>query len=546
MNIRVRYGMAVLAVLLAAGSLLAAQPGAQNAAGLMFRAGPVPPATMGKADSGNLHDNDVGVAVIISPNDTALPFGDRAFPRGRVQNFGSKTQTNIAVICVIYDSTAGSRVYGPETAYVASLDSGAVAAVSFAFWAPSPQENVYFDTMTTVLPGDQDTTNDWRAGRFAVAVRGEGRLSYNDGTFENAVTWVYAGSQLTERFAAPDRPLTLDKAVIWLTSMSGDSYDAEVRVYANDGPGGNPGTELGAWTGQLQTDTWMLFRRNEIAFDPPIEVDYDTFFVSWYETSIDPHYPYIALDQFADTIDIGNDWGWLNKDGARTWGLFPLDQLYDFAIDAICYGVLLDGSPREIVVPPARIDSNSTFTPQIKVKNAGLCDRDSIVVEFFITSSSDGGDTLYADTASSGPIKSGQTKTVTFADSVALAPGYYTMASITLLPYDGKSNNDTLVRSLAVGRPGVEGEKVAAGRASFAIAPNPTAKVVAVHYSLPEAGPATLNVYDVSGRVVLSQTIAAGRTGTASLDLRKLGAGIYMVKLGTNGFSATQKLVIER
>jgi hypothetical protein len=81
---------------------------------------------------------------------------------------------------------------------------------------------------------------------------------------------------------------------------------------------------------------------------------------------------------------------------------------------------------------------------------------------------------------------------------------------------------------------------------TFAIAPNPLSGGLAtVRYSLPKAGLATLNVFDVAGRTVLSQTLAAGRSGTAGLDLRKLEAGVYLVKVATEGYSATQKLVVE-
>jgi hypothetical protein len=84
------------------------------------------------------------------------------------------------------------------------------------------------------------------------------------------------------------------------------------------------------------------------------------------------------------------------------------------------------------------------------------------------------------------------------------------------------------------------------GSVSFAIAPNPLLGGFAtVRYNLPKAGLATLNVFDVTGRTVLTQTLAAGRTGTASLDLRKLEAGVYLVKVATEGFSTTQKLVVE-
>jgi hypothetical protein len=95
-------------------------------------------------------------------------------------------------------------------------------------------------------------------------------------------------------------------------------------------------------------------------------------------------------------------------------------------------------------------------------------------------------------------------------------------------------------------REGVMAERVAIGEWRMAISPNPLASGFAVlRYSLPKAGLATLNLFDVAGRTVLSQTMAVGRTGTASLDLRKLVAGVYMVRVTTEGFSTTRKLVVE-
>ncbi len=78
------------------------------------------------------------------------------------------------------------------------------------------------------------------------------------------------------------------------------------------------------------------------------------------------------------------------------------------------------------------------------------------------------------------------------------------------------------------------------------ISPNPLAGGFAtLRYSLPKAGLASLHIYDVTGRTVLSQTLLAGRTGTAGIDLRKLEAGVYLVKVTTEGFSTTQKLVVQ-
>jgi len=106
-------------------------------------------------------------------------------------------------------------------------------------------------------------------------------------------------------------------------------------------------------------------------------------------------------------------------------------------------------------------------------------------------------------------------------------------------PYD-------VVAGAQPSRDGVTAGATEIGASSFAIAPNPLAGGFAtVRYSLPKAGLAELRVFDVTGRAVLSQTLAAGRTGTASLDLRKLEAGVYLVKVTADGFSTTQKLVVE-
>ncbi len=82
---------------------------------------------------------------------------------------------------------------------------------------------------------------------------------------------------------------------------------------------------------------------------------------------------------------------------------------------------------------------------------------------------------------------------------------------------------------------------------SLAIAPNPLAGGQAVvRYTLPRAGLVSLSVCDVTGRVVMERTFAAGRTGVQSLDLRGLSAGVYLVKLNADGFTSSQKLVVER
>jgi hypothetical protein len=546
-----RYGLTVVACLLLAGGLIAGQAGAGRLAMIGASSTLRLPEFVGSNPAGSpsllvpdtTYDNDVGVSVLVPVPDVYVPFGDTVFPRCEVKNYGVQSQTNIPVVCVVFDTAAGARVYG-QTVYVASLDSGSVDTVEFPGWVPPVEENVYFDTMATALPGDEDTTNDWKPGRVTVSEWVQGHLSYNDGTFENAISWLVAGNELAVRFFAPVTPIAVDEAVVWLTTTAGSGiqYDAEVRIYGNDGGGGIPGTMLGKWVGKLNAKLWTSMYKNEISFDPPVVVDYDTFFVSYYQTSITPAYPYLGMDE-NEPFESNDDWGKYNG----TWGFFPCyGDCMDFGIDVHYRGLLIDALLEDITVPQAHMDSNTTFTPRIVVKNTGFMDRNDIPVTFSIVRDSALCDTIYAGSANSGPIQAGQTKVVTFPDSVTPEPGYYTMTSITLLPFDVRPSNDTLVGSLSVSGLGIAAENVDAGRVSVSIAPNPLGKSATVRYSLPKAGPATLDMFDVMGRTVLTQTIAAALSGTATLDLRGFKAGVYLVKVTTEGFGTTQKLVVER
>ncbi len=96
-------------------------------------------------------------------------------------------------------------------------------------------------------------------------------------------------------------------------------------------------------------------------------------------------------------------------------------------------------------------------------------------------------------------------------------------------------------------RSGVMAERVANGEWRMAVAPNPIASGFAtLRYSLPKSGPVTVNVFDVAGRSVQRQTLVATRTGATSIDMRKLANGVYLVRLDADGFTQSQKLVVQR
>ena len=82
---------------------------------------------------------------------------------------------------------------------------------------------------------------------------------------------------------------------------------------------------------------------------------------------------------------------------------------------------------------------------------------------------------------------------------------------------------------------------------AVAVEPNPSRSGFAtLRFALPQAGPLRMAVYDVTGRSVLSQTVPAARQGAARLDLRSISNGVYIIRIDASGYSATQKLVVQR
>jgi hypothetical protein len=93
-----------------------------------------------------------------------------------------------------------------------------------------------------------------------------------------------------------------------------------------------------------------------------------------------------------------------------------------------------------------------------------------------------------------------------------------------------------MARPIAISQLGVE------------LFPNPTKTGrVTVQYSLPRAEPARVTLLDVSGRAVRTQEIpATGRSGSFSIDVGGLNAGVYVARLVAGDLSVSKSLVVER
>jgi hypothetical protein len=106
----------------------------------------------------------------------------------------------------------------------------------------------------------------------------------------------------------------------------------------------------------------------------------------------------------------------------------------------------------------------------------------------------------------------------------------------------------TYPNTVAVPHPGP-----AAGIVLSAPRPNPVSGATLIPCSLPQAGRATVRVYDASGRLVSTVFDAVLGAGTTNLSWsprdhggRRLPAGIYLLRLNTEGGSAGRRIVVLR
>jgi hypothetical protein len=92
-------------------------------------------------------------------------------------------------------------------------------------------------------------------------------------------------------------------------------------------------------------------------------------------------------------------------------------------------------------------------------------------------------------------------------------------------------------------------ERTAISDWQLAISPNPVASGFAtVSLTRPPehsgTGALRLSIYNATGRLVHSSF--APRTSSFRLDLRSMPAGVYLVKVEVDDFSATQRLVVQK
>jgi hypothetical protein len=107
--------------------------------------------------------------------------------------------------------------------------------------------------------------------------------------------------------------------------------------------------------------------------------------------------------------------------------------------------------------------------------------------------------------------------------------------------------------SIDTGRPSRDGvvateTQSGSGDWGLEISPNPLRPGTgSMRYCLPPqvgSRAAVLTVYDATGRLRFSRTLAAGRTGSIDLNRTAMAAGVYLAELRAGGFCVTRRFVL--
>jgi hypothetical protein len=200
----------------------------------------------------------------------------------------------------------------------------------------------------------------------------------------------------------------------------------------------------------------------------------------------------------------------------------------------------------KILAPPDTVDSGATVVPRAVVHNYGSS-GETLDVRFAIGTS-------YADTVSL-TLASGATDTVDFDNWDALELGTFAVTCSTMLASDTNTVNDAVHDSVVVSPfTGVAERRGLPGVFSLdRVAPCPAVGRAAIHFGVPRRAPATLRIYSVTGMVVRTLCSSSLTSGYYSrvwdgrdATGRLAGAGVYLVRFETDGFTATRKLVLQR
>lgn len=517
---------------------------------------------------------DLGVTAILSPAGTVDPYLP-VTPKARIKNFGD-LELPFTAHFLIYDPAA-ALVYNKTT--TGTLAPGKEEIFSFEDWVGTRPIGSYTAKCSLALL-DKNLANNVRTATFLVStytpadgwkemksipnlVKDGGFLVSNP---DNQLLYAARGYKSGDFYIYDPNADNWTLATPWPTGMEGKGpAKGAVGCYGNGYIYAVKGNNTsGFWRYSIAENKWAQLaevpagtsgKKVKGGSDMVYVVKNDTGFVYLLKGGKCDFLRYnTATGLWENLTDaptgLKPKWdrgSWLAYDGDHTIYAHKAkyQELYAYDINTGTWGAKLEGMP----LPSLRTG---------KSKKTG--DGGAAAFEQGYIYALKGNNTCelwryYTDTKEWYEIRpmpdvgaTGQRKRVKAGGDIASFGGwvfFFLKGNKTAEFWRYRDSIPTLFASYQPERSGVMAEKVNATRFGFSIAPNPLAKGYGLlSYSVPQMGEAQLTVFDVTGRSVANFSFVASGTGTRSLDLRNLAAGVYLVKFESAGQNASQKLIV--
>jgi hypothetical protein len=269
-------------------------------------------------------------------------------------------------------------------------------------------------------------------------------LKYDDGSRYRKVSYGSGGvgKGWGVKFEIPDQGCAeLLEAHVNLCPPELDAtYWAEVVIYAADGSGGAPGTELGRKDYQVRVGEWWHYVD---VTNLGIQVSSPGFYVFSYPKNY-PHYIYQWFDRY-DQAPAGTQWYY----NGTSFATYESNGFGDIGIRALV--AAHDVEVNALVAPSGTIYQGTTVSPSADLRNnVALWGEDDVPVRFWVVPDG-GGAAVYDETvlvdfpANTAPFNQA------FPDELVDWPaGNYVVACSVALPCDYDRSNDKKTGTVTV------------------------------------------------------------------------------------------------
>jgi len=247
----------------------------------------------------------------------------------------------------------------------------------------------------------------------------------------------------------------------------------------------------------------------------------------------------IAVDEWGDVYAVGS------SDATGSASDFITAKL-DGSTGETCWTRRLDGSSGpcwdfgvdSIVYPAGDHSAGDTIRPGAFWANWGT--EDDTVSLFAALYSND---TLVYSDSYTLLLDSGYMTLHTFTPVVLHTPGDWSVRCSTYCDSDMVWANDVMARTFKV--TGMEEAEPTTTPQGIWLTPSVvTSEAIDIRFALPRFESARVELWDATGRMALRQSLPRSGYGTARLAVSRLAAGVYFLRLVSDGFVATRKVVL--